>query len=153
MYIISSKLNSAFSAIGKATADKITAKLVGKTHACLAFAFAWIINLNMRSCSESVCVILNIHFCAYRASSYEPRQPGWLGFRDLASRSFLCKNIDVFIWEADLGNRDENFPIWTPRMNTPAQWPGRNLLNKIASLPQHRGQQSGIVLIFNVFPL
>ena len=38
--IISSKLNSAFSTIGKATADKITAKLVGKTHACHAFAFA-----------------------------------------------------------------------------------------------------------------
>ena len=34
---ISSKLNSAFNAIGKATADKITAKLVGKTD---AFAFA-----------------------------------------------------------------------------------------------------------------
>ena len=34
---ISSRLNSAFSTIGKATADKITAKLVGKTH---AFAFA-----------------------------------------------------------------------------------------------------------------
>ena len=34
---ISSKLNSAFSTIGKATADKITAKLVGKTH---AFTFA-----------------------------------------------------------------------------------------------------------------
>ena len=34
---ISSKLNSAFSMIGKATANKITAKLVGKTH---AFAFA-----------------------------------------------------------------------------------------------------------------
>ena len=34
---ISLKLNSAFSTIGKATADKITAKLVGKTH---AFAFA-----------------------------------------------------------------------------------------------------------------
>ena len=33
---ISSKLNSAFSAIGKATANKITA-LAGKTH---AFAFA-----------------------------------------------------------------------------------------------------------------
>ena len=32
-YIISSKLNSAFSTIGKATADKIAAKLVGKTHA------------------------------------------------------------------------------------------------------------------------
>ena len=39
--------------------------------------------------------------------------------------SFLCKNIDVFIWGAgisgrdlgrknrDLGNREENFPIWT----------------------------------------
>ena len=34
---ISSKLNSAFSTIGKATADKITAKFVGKTH---AFPFA-----------------------------------------------------------------------------------------------------------------
>ena len=34
---ISSKLNSASSIIGKATVDKITAKLVGKTH---AFAFA-----------------------------------------------------------------------------------------------------------------
>ena len=34
---ISLKLNSAFSTIGKATADKITAKLVGKTH---DFAFA-----------------------------------------------------------------------------------------------------------------
>ena len=34
---ISSKLNSAFSTIGKAKADKITAKHVGKTH---AFAFA-----------------------------------------------------------------------------------------------------------------
>jgi len=37
MYIISSMLNSAFSTTGKATADKITTKLVGKTH---AFAFA-----------------------------------------------------------------------------------------------------------------
>ena len=34
---ISWRLNSAFSTIGKATADKITAKLVGKTH---SFAFA-----------------------------------------------------------------------------------------------------------------
>ena len=34
---ISSKLDSAFSTIGKTTADKITAKLVGKTHT-LAFA-------------------------------------------------------------------------------------------------------------------
>ena len=38
---ISSKLNSAFSTMGKATADKITAKLMGKTH---AFAFAWLTN-------------------------------------------------------------------------------------------------------------
>ena len=30
MHIISSKLNSAFNTIGKATADKIIAKLVGK---------------------------------------------------------------------------------------------------------------------------
>ena len=34
---IRSKLNSTFSTIGKATADKMTAKLVGKTH---AFALA-----------------------------------------------------------------------------------------------------------------
>ena len=34
---IRSKLNSAFNTIGKATADKISAKFVGKTH---AFAFA-----------------------------------------------------------------------------------------------------------------
>ena len=33
MNIISLKLNSAFSMISKATGDKITAKLVGKTHA------------------------------------------------------------------------------------------------------------------------
>ena len=59
---ISSKLNSAFSMIGKATADKVTAKLVGKTH---AFAFALLINSNMRSCSEQVCEISNI-FCAFR---------------------------------------------------------------------------------------
>lgn len=32
---ISWRLNSAFSTIGKATADKITAKFVGKTHASL----------------------------------------------------------------------------------------------------------------------
>ena len=64
MYIlvVSSKLNSAFSKIGKATADKITAKLVGKTH---AFAFALLINSNTRSCSEQVCEISNI-FCAFR---------------------------------------------------------------------------------------
>ena len=56
---ISSKLNSAFSTTGKATADKITAKLVGKTH---AFAFELLINSNTRSCSEQVCEISNI-FC------------------------------------------------------------------------------------------
>ena len=39
---ISSRLNSAFSTIGKATADKITAKRVGKTH---AFAFVCVNNL------------------------------------------------------------------------------------------------------------
>ena len=37
VHFISSKLNSAFSSIGKATAHKIAAELVGKTH---AFAFA-----------------------------------------------------------------------------------------------------------------
>ena len=44
MYSISSKLNSAFSTIGKATVNKIIAKLVG-TH---AFAFM----SNMRSRNE-----------------------------------------------------------------------------------------------------
>ena len=73
MYIISSKLNSAFNTIGKATADKTTTKLVAKTH---AFAFAWIINSNMRSCSESVCEILNIFvlldkFFFFASSCYE----------------------------------------------------------------------------------
>ena len=48
MYSISSKLNSAFSTIGKATVNKIIAKLVG-TH---AFAFMWIIISNMRSRNE-----------------------------------------------------------------------------------------------------
>ena len=47
---ISSKLNPAFSTIGKVTADKITAKLEGKTH---AFALVWIIISNTRSYSES----------------------------------------------------------------------------------------------------
>ena len=37
MYSISSNLNSPFNMIGKAAADKITAKCLGKTH---AFAFA-----------------------------------------------------------------------------------------------------------------
>ena len=61
MYIFSSKLNSAFSTIGKATADKITAKLVGKTHACRAFAFAW----SWRVVQQiSLCDFE--HFCAFR---------------------------------------------------------------------------------------
>ena len=50
MYSISLKLNSAFSMIGKAMADKITVKLEGKTH---ALDFERIINSNMRSCSKS----------------------------------------------------------------------------------------------------
>ena len=48
MYSISSKLNSALSTTGKATVNKIIAKLVG-TH---AFAFMWIIISNMRSRNE-----------------------------------------------------------------------------------------------------
>ena len=33
-----------------------------------------------------------------RASAYEPGQPGWLGFRDLAyCHSFRRKNFNVFI--------------------------------------------------------
>ena len=37
-------------------------------------------------------------------------------------------------------------------MNTPAGWPGRNFLNKIASLSQHSGQ-NGISLVLYIFPL
>ena len=49
--------SQAIRTINKATADKITAKLVGKTR---AFAFAWIINSNSRSWSESRLWNLNI---------------------------------------------------------------------------------------------
>ena len=37
-------------------------------------------------------------------------------------------------------------------MNTPARSPGRNFLNKIASLSQHIGQ-NGIILVLYEFPL
>ena len=64
---ISSKLNSAFSTIGKATADKISAKLLGKTH---AFAFACMNNKNFKirtriHVASHVREISNI-FCAFR---------------------------------------------------------------------------------------
>ena len=50
MYSISSKLNSAFSTIGKATVDKITAKLVEKNP---RFRFCVKINSNMWSSREA----------------------------------------------------------------------------------------------------
>ena len=37
-------------------------------------------------------------------------------------------------------------------MNTPARWPGWNILDKIASLSQHSGQ-NGMILVLYVFPL
>ena len=60
---ISSKLNSVFSTIGKATADKITAKLMGKTHA-FAFACMKLIRTSIHAANH-VCEISNI-FCAFR---------------------------------------------------------------------------------------
>ena len=62
MYSISSKLNSAFSTIGKATANKITAKLVGKNSRLL---FCVKINSNMGSCSQARLQKFE-HFCAFR---------------------------------------------------------------------------------------
>ena len=60
MYSISSKLNSPFSTIGKATADKITATRLGK-------------NSRFRFCvnkfEHAVCEILNT-FCAFREVSF-----------------------------------------------------------------------------------
>ena len=49
MYNITSKLNSTFGTIGKVAADKMFAKVVGKTQ---AFALARRINWNVLSCSE-----------------------------------------------------------------------------------------------------
>ena len=46
IYSIISKLNSTFGTIGKAMADKMTAKVFGEP--AQAFALAWRINLNMR---------------------------------------------------------------------------------------------------------
>jgi len=50
MCIITSKLNSTFETIGKATGVKITAKAVGKTS---SFRVSVKNNLNMWSCSEA----------------------------------------------------------------------------------------------------
>ena len=72
-------LNSAFSTIGKATADKITAKHVGKTH---AFAFAWLsVHLNTRSCSES------------RLWNFEHFLCFWIGF--LSHLEWKCIVIEL----------------------------------------------------------
>ena len=62
MYSISSKLNSAFSTIGKATTSKITAKLVGKNSRLL---FCVKINSNMGSCSQARLQNFE-HICAFR---------------------------------------------------------------------------------------
>jgi hypothetical protein len=63
MYSITSKLNSTFGTIGKATADKMTAKVVGKNS---SFRFSVKnFDLNMRSCSEAR--LRNFeHFFAFR---------------------------------------------------------------------------------------
>ena len=50
MYIITSKLNSTFEMISKATGVEITAKAVGKNS---SFHVSVKNNLNMRSCSEA----------------------------------------------------------------------------------------------------
>ena len=64
MYIISSKLNSAFSTIGKATADKITAK---KTDACHAFvwnAITFLCGFLLLFCEVSpLCVVVTSLCC------------------------------------------------------------------------------------------
>ena len=40
---------------------------------------------------------LKIHFVGLRASSYEPGQPGWLGFRGLASSLFSLSKYLYFL--------------------------------------------------------
>jgi len=50
MYITSSKLNSSFGTIAKATGVKMTRKAVGKNS---SFRFSMKNNLNMQSCSEA----------------------------------------------------------------------------------------------------
>ena len=50
MYITTSKLNSSFGTIAKATGIKMAAKAVGKNS---SFRFSVKNNLNMRSCSEA----------------------------------------------------------------------------------------------------
>ena len=73
--------------------------------------------------SSSVDAILFVSADLFRASSYEPGQPGWLGFRDLASPlfpslKFRCVHMrgraGVFIWEnfhpgyRDLGRKNRD---------------------------------------------
>ena len=66
MYSISSKLNSPFSTISKATADKITAKRVGKNSRGFRFCVNNI-NSNMQSCSEEARLRNFEHFCAFKS--------------------------------------------------------------------------------------
>jgi len=51
---------------------------------------------------------------------------------------------DVRFYNRDLGNQDENFPIWTLQ----SEWPRQNL---IALLSQH-SSQNGIIFVFYVTP-
>ena len=59
MYIITSKLNSTFGTIGKATGFKMTAKAVGKNS---NFALAWRIIWTCGHGAKHGCKLLNIFF-------------------------------------------------------------------------------------------
>ena len=66
MYSISSKLNSAFSMIGKATADKITAKLVGRNSRfcfCVNNQFEHAVVQQNTSVKFCIFVLLDMVFC------------------------------------------------------------------------------------------
>ena len=65
--LIIKQLPGLYSAIGKATADKITAKLVGKTHACHSLAFARIINSNNNhAVMQRISLCYFEYLCAFR---------------------------------------------------------------------------------------
>lgn len=56
------------------------------------------------------------------------KRPGWPGYLDLS----FCD------W--DLGDQDENFPMWTLQPGGPEQ----NFFDKMASLSEHSGQNAGV---------
>ena len=70
--------------------------------------------------------------------------------------SFACKNMrgragpvtEISVFATDISVTGMKIS----HMNTPARSPGRNFLNKIASLSQHI-VQNGIILVLYVFPL